>query len=110
MVKKYGKALKVCKRCGNVRGVIRKYGLYYCRRCFREIAKSIGFKKYAQLNHEDNKAVEEKALREYEKLNLNEALELFEKTKTLAKNSKYNDYKEKLESLESQKKDIYKSQ
>lgn len=47
MPKKFGKATHRCRRCGNVRGVIRKYGLYYCRRCFREIAKSIGFKKYA---------------------------------------------------------------
>ncbi|RLJ03398.1 MAG: hypothetical protein DRP11_00775 [Candidatus Aenigmatarchaeota archaeon] len=27
--------------------MIRKYGLYYCRQCFREIAEKIGFKKYS---------------------------------------------------------------
>jgi len=26
--------------------VIRKYGLYLCRRCFREVAPVLGFKKY----------------------------------------------------------------
>ncbi|MEM5802129.1 MAG: 30S ribosomal protein S14 [Candidatus Aenigmatarchaeota archaeon] len=45
--KKYGKATKTCRRCGSHRGVIRKYDLYYCRRCMREIARSIGFKKYS---------------------------------------------------------------
>jgi len=25
-------------------GMIRKYDLYYCRHCFREVAKSVGFK------------------------------------------------------------------
>jgi small subunit ribosomal protein S14 len=34
-----------CKRCGTYKGVIRKYGIYYCRRCFREIAKELGFEK-----------------------------------------------------------------
>ncbi|HKZ45470.1 MAG TPA: 30S ribosomal protein S14, partial [archaeon] len=27
-------------------GIIRKYGLYYCRQCMREVAKNVGFKKY----------------------------------------------------------------
>lgn len=37
----------VCRRCGKRgRGVIRKYGLNICRRCFREVAREIGFKKY----------------------------------------------------------------
>ncbi len=35
-----------CKFCGNVRGLIRKYGLYICRKCFRERAVELGFKKY----------------------------------------------------------------
>ena len=35
-----------CKFCGNVRGLIRKYGLYVCRKCFRERAVEIGFQKY----------------------------------------------------------------
>ena len=41
-----GVALKKCRRCGRVRGHISKYGLHYCRQCFREIATKIGFTKY----------------------------------------------------------------
>jgi len=26
--------------------MIRKYGIYLCRQCFREIAKKMGFEKY----------------------------------------------------------------
>ena len=32
--------------CNNRRGIIRKYGLDICRRCFREYAADIGFTKY----------------------------------------------------------------
>ena len=32
--------------CNNRRGIIRKYGLDICRRCFREYATDIGFQKY----------------------------------------------------------------
>ncbi|MBI2547125.1 MAG: 30S ribosomal protein S14 [Candidatus Aenigmarchaeota archaeon] len=46
MERKFGKAVQKCRRCGNHRGVIRKYGLYYCRRCIREVASSLGFKRY----------------------------------------------------------------
>ena len=35
-----------CKRCGRHGGVIRKYRLFYCRQCMREIADKLGFKKY----------------------------------------------------------------
>lgn len=35
-----------CRICGNYRGLIRKYGLYICRKCFRERAESLGFRKY----------------------------------------------------------------
>ena len=42
-----GVALHACRRCGSHRGFISKYGLGYCRRCFREVARSIGFKKYS---------------------------------------------------------------
>ena len=35
-----------CRFCGGTRGLIRKYGLYVCRKCFRERAKDLGFKKY----------------------------------------------------------------
>lgn len=41
----YGKATVRCRRCGSRRGHIGKYGLNVCRRCFREIAPKIGFKK-----------------------------------------------------------------
>ncbi|MFH1393876.1 MAG: 30S ribosomal protein S14 [Candidatus Micrarchaeota archaeon] len=41
-----GKGRRVCRNCGNARGLIRKYQLYVCRRCFREMAESIGFRKY----------------------------------------------------------------
>ncbi len=35
-----------CERCGlQGRGLIRKYGLTICRRCFREVAKTQGWKK-----------------------------------------------------------------
>ena len=46
MTKRFGKATKVCRRCENHRGVITSYGLNYCRRCFRAVAPSVGFKKY----------------------------------------------------------------
>ncbi|MDP2906531.1 MAG: 30S ribosomal protein S14 [Nanoarchaeota archaeon] len=45
--RKFGKNTKKCVRCGNPRGHIGKYRLNLCRRCFREIAKSIGWKKYS---------------------------------------------------------------
>ncbi|OIO27928.1 30S ribosomal protein S14 [Candidatus Micrarchaeota archaeon CG_4_10_14_0_2_um_filter_60_11] len=38
---------RMCKLCGASRGLIRKYGLNICRKCFRERAKEIGFKKYS---------------------------------------------------------------
>ena len=34
-----------CSVCGATRGLIHKYGLNTCRRCFREVAAQIGFKK-----------------------------------------------------------------
>ena len=40
-----GKRTRRCQRCGTTRGVIRKYGLYICRRCIREIYPILGFKK-----------------------------------------------------------------
>ena len=42
----FGAEIHRCRRCGNTRGHVGKYGLDLCRRCFREIATSIGFKKY----------------------------------------------------------------
>jgi len=34
-----------CSVCRSTRGLVHKYGLNICRRCFREVAPSIGFKK-----------------------------------------------------------------
>jgi small subunit ribosomal protein S14 len=45
--KAYGKGKIECRKCGRHGGIIRKYGLNYCRQCWREIAKKIGFKKYS---------------------------------------------------------------
>lgn len=45
--RKFGRATHKCRRCGSTRGVIRKYDLLYCRKCMREVAKSVGFKKYS---------------------------------------------------------------
>ena len=36
-----------CKVCGNVRGLIRAYGLNVCRKCFREKAFDLGFRKFS---------------------------------------------------------------
>jgi len=44
--RKFGKAKIKCRSCGRTGGVIRKYDLYFCRQCFRELAKKLGFKKY----------------------------------------------------------------
>lgn len=41
-----GMAQRKCRRCGRIGAPIRKYGLNYCRQCFREIAIKLGFKKY----------------------------------------------------------------
>ncbi|MGV8085539.1 MAG: 30S ribosomal protein S14 [Candidatus Bilamarchaeum sp.] len=41
-----GKGTRVCRNCGNSRALIRKYGLFVCRRCFRDMAELIGFRKY----------------------------------------------------------------
>ncbi|MBD3228860.1 MAG: 30S ribosomal protein S14 [Candidatus Lokiarchaeota archaeon] len=45
--RKFGKGSRVCRRCGSHKGLIRKYGLNLCRRCFRETAEKLGFKKYS---------------------------------------------------------------
>jgi small subunit ribosomal protein S14 len=43
--RKYGKGSKKCARCGSMDAIIRKYSLMYCRRCFREVANDLGFRK-----------------------------------------------------------------
>ncbi|MDY6966537.1 MAG: 30S ribosomal protein S14 [Halobacteriota archaeon] len=45
--KEYGHGANSCRRCGRRHGLIRKYGLYLCRQCFREMAKDMGFEKYS---------------------------------------------------------------
>lgn len=35
-----------CERCGRKRGIVRRYGLHFCRQCFREVARDLGFRKY----------------------------------------------------------------
>ncbi|OHS94476.1 40S ribosomal protein S29A [Tritrichomonas foetus] len=41
-----GSFARGCRVCQKRRGVIRSYGLNMCRRCFRERATVLGFKKY----------------------------------------------------------------
>lgn len=36
-----------CRRCGQNRSMVRRYGLRLCRHCFREKARDLGFKKYS---------------------------------------------------------------
>jgi small subunit ribosomal protein S14 len=45
--KAYGKGSRQCRRCGSHVAVIRSYNLGLCRRCFREVAEKLGFKKYS---------------------------------------------------------------
>ena len=42
----FGADTNKCRRCGNSKGHIGKYDLQLCRRCFKEIAPNIGFKKF----------------------------------------------------------------
>lgn len=37
---------KKCERCNSRGAVYQQYGLYLCRRCFREMAPKIGFEKH----------------------------------------------------------------
>ncbi|MHA1229509.1 MAG: 30S ribosomal protein S14 [Candidatus Helarchaeota archaeon] len=45
--RKFGKGSRKCWRCGTHRGLIRQYKLNICRRCFREVASKLGFRKYS---------------------------------------------------------------
>ena len=45
--REYGRSTKKCRRCGRPGAHISKYGLDVCRTCFREIAVSLGFKKFS---------------------------------------------------------------
>jgi small subunit ribosomal protein S14 len=44
--RKHGRGVQACRRCGNKDAVIQKYGIYLCRQCFREVALTMGFRKY----------------------------------------------------------------
>jgi len=44
--RKFGRITHPCRVCNSKSGVIRKYGIMYCRRCFREQAEKLGFRKY----------------------------------------------------------------
>jgi len=44
--RKFGKSLSECKRCGRIGAHVGKYKMHLCRQCFREVAKSLGFKKF----------------------------------------------------------------
>ncbi len=35
-----------CKMCGSQKGVIKKYDLNLCRRCFKQNAEKLGFEKF----------------------------------------------------------------
>jgi small subunit ribosomal protein S14 len=43
--RRYGQRLTICVRCGGTRRHMMKYGLNMCGRCFREVAKDLGFRK-----------------------------------------------------------------
>ncbi len=43
----FGIGSRKCKRCGRYGAHIQKYNLGFCRHCFREVAQSLGFKKYS---------------------------------------------------------------
>jgi small subunit ribosomal protein S29e len=40
---KFGKGARKCRVCNARQGLIRKYGIMMCRRCFRERAEEIGY-------------------------------------------------------------------
>ncbi|MFC7056871.1 30S ribosomal protein S14 [Halovenus salina] len=39
--------LRECQRCNRKQGLVSKYEIYLCRQCFREVSRSMGFKKYS---------------------------------------------------------------
>ncbi|RIB35697.1 MAG: 30S ribosomal protein S14 [Candidatus Nanoclepta minutus] len=41
--RRYGKGSIRCIICGSHDRVIRRYGIFICGRCFRELAKLLGF-------------------------------------------------------------------
>ncbi|MFQ5712090.1 MAG: 30S ribosomal protein S14 [Candidatus Geothermarchaeales archaeon] len=45
--RKHGRGSRRCRRCGTRKAVIQAHGLMLCRRCFRELATRLGFRKYS---------------------------------------------------------------
>ncbi|MDD5651576.1 MAG: 30S ribosomal protein S14 [Candidatus Nanoarchaeia archaeon] len=45
--RKHGRSTLRCKRCGRIGAHIGKYNIHLCRQCFREIASSMGFRKFS---------------------------------------------------------------
>ncbi|MFA6268665.1 MAG: 30S ribosomal protein S14 [archaeon] len=45
-MKKRTVGIRECKICRSRKGMIRKYSLGICRRCFKERAKDLGWDKY----------------------------------------------------------------
>ncbi|MFQ5870595.1 MAG: 30S ribosomal protein S14 [Candidatus Geothermarchaeales archaeon] len=43
----FGKGTRRCRRCGTHTAVIQFHDIMLCRRCFRELAPRIGFRKYS---------------------------------------------------------------
>jgi small subunit ribosomal protein S14 len=39
--------LRQCQRCEREQGLVGKYDIWLCRQCFREVSRSMGFKKYS---------------------------------------------------------------
>jgi small subunit ribosomal protein S14 len=39
--------LRECQRCERKQGLVGKYDIWLCRQCFREVSRSMGFKKYS---------------------------------------------------------------
>jgi len=46
-VRTCGKTTVQCVSCGSFRAINGKYGLNLCRKCFRDFAQTLGFKKYS---------------------------------------------------------------
>jgi small subunit ribosomal protein S14 len=45
-VRACGRTTVSCVHCGTFRAINGKYGLNLCRKCFRDFAQRLGFKKY----------------------------------------------------------------
>ena len=45
-MKKRTSGVRECKICGTRKGMIRKYSLGICRRCFKDRAEDLGWEKY----------------------------------------------------------------